>query len=301
MRIDLRYVCRFRYGAAVSESHNAVRVCPATTGSQRLLSYRIAVEPDARILSYVDYWGTRVDTFGVPVDHAELVVAADASVESEAPPPPGDGAPWRGPRPAGDRLADIEFLSSSPHVRWGSEVAGFAADAAAGAATLVEACRAVEEAISARMTYEAGVTEVGTPVDDVFAAGRGVCQDYAHLALACYRSLGIPARYVSGYFAAGGDDGSAGDVETHAWVEVAVDGHGWWAIDPTNRTPVDGRYVKIGHGRDYEDVTPLRGAYSGPRADAELEVAVTVNPRPGDAPSGASPRSASPRSRPVDQ
>lgn len=274
MRIDLRYECRYRYGAEVADSHNAARICPAEAPTQRLLSYRIDVDPGARILSYVDYWGTRVDTFGVAGDHRELVIVAEASVETERPREPSSDSPWRGPRPLENHLDAIELLSPSPHVRWGSEVAAFAADAAAGASTLVDAAAAVSDAVSHRMTYERGATDVGTPVDEVFESGRGVCQDYAHLALACYRSLGIPARYVSGYVA----DGEAyAGVETHAWVEVLVDGHGWWGLDPTNRVPADERHVKIGHGRDYEDLTPLRGVYSGSRADAELAVEVSTS------------------------
>lgn len=274
MRIDLRYECRYRYGAGVADSHNAARICPAGTPTQRLLSYRIDVDPEARVVSYIDYWGTRVDMFGVGGNHRELVVSAEASVETERPTGPSSDAPWRGARPLDDHLDAIELLSPSPHVRWGPEVAAFAADAAAGASTLVEACAAVADAVARRMTYERGATDVGTPVDDVFESGRGVCQDYAHLALACYRSLGIPARYVSGYVA---DASAYAGVETHAWVEVLVDGYGWWGLDPTNRIAADERHVKIGHGRDYEDLTPLRGVYSGSRADAELAVAVSMS------------------------
>lgn len=274
MRIDLRYECRYRYGTEVADSHNAARVCPAETPTQKLLSYRIDVSPAARVLSYIDYWGTRVDVFGVSGAHRELVVVAEASVETERPTEPSSGPPWRGPRPLDDQLDAIELLSPSPHVRWGPEVAAFAVDAADGASSLVEAAAAVADAVSDRMTYERGATDVGTPVEEVFESGRGVCQDYAHLALACYRSLGIPARYVSGYVA---DESAYAGVETHAWVEVLIDGYGWWGLDPTNRVAADERHVKIGHGRDYEDLTPLRGVYSGLRADAEIEVSVSMS------------------------
>lgn len=295
MRIDLRYISRFTYYGTVRESHNALRACPATTGFQRLGTYRVRVEPAAQVLSFTDYWGTRVDTFGVDVDHTELSIIADASVTTGAAGEPTSDVAWRGPFAIDDHMAHFEYLAPSPHVRWGDEVGAFAAAAVTGSGSLLEAVTRVEEAVGTWMTYEPGVTEVGTPVDDVFVARRGVCQDYAHLAVAFYRSLGIPARYVSGYFYS--DDTAVGTapttseivVQTHAWVEVFVDGHGWWALDPTNRVPVGERHVKIGHGRDYEDVTPLRGVHHGQQVDAELGVSVTMSRHPvGGPPSGFS-------------
>ena len=140
---------------------------------------------------------------------------------------------------------------------------------------------AVEAAVGGLM-YRRGRTAVGVDVDEVLSAGAGVCQDFAHLAIAMLRVLGVPARYVSGYlFAADdatGDAGSADEVEveTHAWVEAAVPGFGWWALDPTNRSTVGERHVTIGRGRDYNDVAPLRGVFNGA---PEHELAVNVRMR----------------------
>jgi transglutaminase-like putative cysteine protease len=119
-------------------------------------------------------------------------------------------------------------------------------------------------------------------VADVLAQGKGVCQDFSHLGIAMYRSVGIPARYVSGYlYAADQTVATAPEepeltVQTHAWVEVLVPGHGWWALDPTNASPVGELHVKIGHGRDYEDVMPLRGVYHG-GAEHDLGVQVRIS------------------------
>lgn len=159
----------------------------------------------------------------------------------------------------------------SPHVVWDDAIARIGRDAVSAAATLQEAAIAVKAAVGDLLTYESAATEVGMSVPEIFEQRPGVCQDYSHLALATYRSLGIPARYVSGYLYA--LDSASGDqpegeeeinVSTHAWVEVAVPGHGWWGLDPTNQ--------KIGHGRDYEDVTPLRGVYHGEAESGGLEV-----------------------------
>ena len=170
----------------------------------------------------------------------------------------------------------------SPHVTWDPDDAAFAHDAIGGAARYVDQVHAVVESVGELLTYTPGITEVGTPVEEILEHRSGVCQDYAHLTIASLRSLGIPARYVSGYLYA--SDSAVGDepvddeitVSTHAWVEVPVDAT-WWALDPTNQLPVGERHVKIGHGRDYEDVTPLRGVYHGSSTSAGLEASVAMS------------------------
>jgi transglutaminase-like putative cysteine protease len=146
---------------------------------------------------------------------------------------------------------------------------------------LVSVALGIHRRVGALLAYRPGTTYVGVDVDDVLDRGEGVCQDYAHLAIAMCRSVGIPARYVSGYLftdddASGTDvDSDQVQVQTHAWFEVAIPDFGWLSLDPTNRQAVGLRHVKIGHGRDYDDVSPLRGTYSGP-PDATLDVAVEM-------------------------
>ena len=133
----------------------------------------------------------------------------------------------------------------------------------------------------ASLTYEKGVTDIGTPVSDVLHGGAGVCQDFAHLAVALARSVGIPARYVSGYLFSADDatadrtDQPVVHVQTHAWIEAAIPGTGWFPLDPTNGRKVDEMHVKVGHGRDYDDVSPFRGVHQGV-ASASLEAAVEI-------------------------
>lgn len=283
MRLSLRYVTTFTYDTEVSESHNCLRACPAETPSQRLIRYHVDVSPAARIVSYRDYWGTRVDSFGVVGKHTRLTVAADAEVETSLPSEPNDGGPWR---EATGRDELHEYLARTPHASWTSEITTWASDIASGTDTVVELAVAIKAAVGERLEYSPGVTEVGISVADVFSQGRGVCQDYAHLALAAYRSLGVAARYVSGYLyaaqPASGVTPTADEeieVATHAWVEVHVPGHGWWGLDPTNQLAAGERHVKIGHGRDYEDVTPLRGVYHGAAESGGLEAKVKMSPR----------------------
>jgi len=133
--------------------------------------------------------------------------------------------------------------------------------------------REVADRVHAALAYRSGMTDVGTAAEEALDLGTGVCQDFAHLYLAVIRQLGVPARYVSGYLSAG--QATDEPLATHAWAEVLLPAAGWVGLDIANGRPVDARYAKIAIGRDYADVPPVRGAYSGPRG-ANLDVAVTV-------------------------
>jgi len=175
-----------------------------------------------------------------------------------------------------------EYLASSTHTDFAESVRREAREVIAG---LPDDAAQIGTALSLHvgktLQYVPGSTHVGIDVNEIQRTRRGVCQDFAHYLIALCRGVGVPARYVSGYlFAARGDDPSAPHkdevfVQTHAWVEVAVPGVGWCALDPTNRLVVSARHVKIGHGRDYDDVLPLRGLYHGP-FQHELEVEVRM-------------------------
>ena len=277
MRIDLRYVSSFTYDGPVAQSHNLLRARPTDDRHQRVISYDVDVDPSAPVRSSFDYWGTWVDTFAIVQEHTRLTVAAEAIVETsehEAP-DPDVAAP-------ADPFAFHEYLMPSPHVAWDSVVADFARTSIGGASSYLEQVHGVVTAVGGFLSYTPGVTDVGTSVAEIVEHRSGVCQDYAHLTIAALRSLGIPARYVSGYLYA--TDSAVGDepvddeitVSTHAWVEVPVDST-WWALDPTNQLPVGERHVKIGHGRDYEDVTPLRGVFHGSSTNAGLEASVAMS------------------------
>ena len=281
MRLDICYRTKFSFDALVRESQNELRACPVSDERQQLLDYRVSVEPSARMLSFTDYWGTRVDHFGVTESHAGLEVIAEASVETQDP-------PAHSAAPAMESLGDPdflnehdEFLKPTRHTDWDEAMARQAREvAAADGSNVVGAVTALNEYVGGRLTYEPGATEIGEAITEVLSKGAGVCQDYAHLAVALCRSIGVPARYVSGYLFSsnertGSVDGDLVRVQTHAWFEAAVPGGGWLALDPTNRLAVGRQHVKIGHGRDYDDVPPLRGVYSGP-GTPELDASVEI-------------------------
>ena len=279
MHLEIRYVTRFVYPSPVWDSHNTLRARPRTGEHQTATHYSVEVTPAARIHSHVDHWGTHVDSFGVRAPHDELVVDVRTGVDTLPRPVPEPGIPFDAVREQGFREHNWVFLHPTRHTRWDTDIASVAAETVAGSAGVTEAVEAVVGEVHRRLDYRPGATRVGVDVTEVWGRRAGVCQDFAHLGVAMLRAVGIPARYVSGYFyAADPSVGSSpeGDeitVQTHAWLEAAVPGFGWWAHDPANGLPAGERHVTIGHGRDYDDVTPLRGVYVG---DSEHELGVQV-------------------------
>ena len=282
MRYDIAYRTTIHYDDVVRGSQNELRACPASDAYQQLVAYRVTTHPAARVLAYHDYWGTRVDTFGIREPHVSLEVNAEASVETMPRP-----LVTVSPRVA--ELADpsfrdtyVEYLSRSMHTEWDGDVSAAAERIAAVTGDdVVGIVLALHRFVHTSLQYTPGATYIGVDVNEVLAKAKGVCQDYAHLAVALCRSIGIPARYVSGYFFASSDssgadvDGDEVRVQTHAWFEAAIPDWGWLALDPTNAQQVGQRHITIGHGRDYDDVPPVRGVYSGggrPSTDAVVEI-----------------------------
>ena len=291
MRLGISYRMHFRYLEAVTESQNEVRVRPRDNGCQRVLSYRLTSRPHVKVLAVLDYWGTTVEHLGVRIPHTELELLAEATVETDPRPTPTKAAAVGTQADADFRFAHLEFLAQSQHVHWdsGDAVERRAASAVAGASSVQEMVAAVVADVRETLVYQQGVTDIGITLAELLSGGVGVCQDFAHLATGMLRSVGVPTRYVSGYlFAADETSLDAGtadmvSVQTHAWIEAAVPGWGWWALDPTNGGEVGERHVVIGCGRDYGDVPPVRGAFIGSgtaEVDAEVVIGRQVDVQP---------------------
>ncbi len=279
MRLDIRYRMRFEYDAPVREAHNELRVRPRDLPDQRLLAHRLTSDPIGRVMSFSDYWGTTVDHVGLMAEHMAFEIVAEAAVETRPRPDPAHNSP-------DDYLDDqvrtdeIECMRRSPHVEWTDQLTDVARDATAGNSSVAERVQATVQATRQLITYERDSTHIGISLADLVDGGKGVCQDYAHLNIGLLRSIGIPARYVSGYLfavdeTAVDDTANVVSVQTHAWAEAALPNGRWLPIDPTNDQTVGERHVVIGYGRDYDDVAPVRGVYAGAgrsSVDASVEM-----------------------------
>jgi transglutaminase-like putative cysteine protease len=278
MHLAIRFLTEYRYDAPVADNLNALRVTPATTPTQRVDDFGVRVDPETRLHQHLDYFGTQVIEFGVSRPHEHLSIDVRARVKTSTPADPPE-APWADLEAAPYRSAGGEFLlldSGDPDELTLDELVG-----ASRAETPLATVRRLVEVIPERFEYQAGVTYVGSTVADLLEAGAGVCQDFAHLALLLLRRHGIAARYVSGYLWAppnGDDSVDSAEVETHAWIEALMPADGepvWVSADPTNRTLGGESHVKIGHGRHYADVPPVKGVFRG-AAGAELSASVKM-------------------------
>jgi transglutaminase-like putative cysteine protease len=280
MRFSLRYHAEYRYDGPVFDQHNVLRVKPATTPLQRVRGFRLTVEPSARTRTYADYFGTEAIEFNVPGEHERLAITAEAEVTTQAPSEPV-AASWEATRGKDYTDAGGEFLLHTDDEPGNGVLDDLHAAVRADAPheTLLRVCQVIPD----RFEYRRGVTFVGSTVDDLLAGGAGVCQDFVHLALILLRQQGIAARYVSGYLFATPENGGGDSVEvdTHAWLEALLPGTdggepGWVGADPTNRRLAGEQHVKIGHGRFYGDVAPIRGVYKGSATGSEHEVSVKM-------------------------
>jgi transglutaminase-like putative cysteine protease len=273
-RIAVRHRTGYLYAESVRASYNEARLTPPSLEGQRTLQADLTVTPAVRPLRYVDYWGTTVHAFDIHVPHTELVVLATSTVETAPPrPTPADvGWPDLADRAIQDRFA--ELLAASPYVPAEPEIAEVGRSLRAGSTPVRAGLRAAEWTHQT-LRYERGATHVYTSSAEARAAGKGVCQDFAHVTLALLRAIGLPARYVSGYLhpVVEAEVGETTAGESHAWVEFWAGD--WVAVDPTSLADVGSRHVLLARGRDYADVRPLSGIYSGPAAE-ELGVTVEV-------------------------
>jgi transglutaminase-like putative cysteine protease len=280
MNYAIRYLTTYRYDSEVVDNLNALRVKPATNSNQRCDEFGVRLTPEVRLHRHADYFGTEVVEFEVSQPHRELRIDVRARVSTREAPAPPQGT-WAGLADPLYREAGGEFLLQSDDPGSHHVLTELLAEAGAAEHPLAMLSR-VAELIPDRFEYRQGATYVDSTVGDLLDGGAGVCQDFVHLGLCLLRRQGIAARYVSGYlFAAPADGGEESvEVDTHAWLEalLPVPGGGepvWVGADPTNRGLAGEHHVKIGHGRHYADVPPIKGVYRG-SAESELEARVTM-------------------------
>jgi transglutaminase-like putative cysteine protease len=280
MNFAIRYLTKYEYDADVVDNLNALRVKPQASAHQRCDEFSVRLAPEVRLHRHADYFGTEVVEFEISHPHRDLAIDVRARVSTRpVPTPPQAG--WEALRSPAYREAGGEFLLHTDDAPGHPALEQLLA-AAGAAATPLDAMLRISQLIPDRFEYRRGATFVDSGIADLLEAGAGVCQDFVHIGLCMGRHLGIATRYVSGYLFTTGSDASGESVEgeTHAWLEalLPLSGGGdavWVGVDPTNRQPAGETHVKIGHGRHYADVPPIKGVYRG-AATAKLDARVTI-------------------------
>jgi transglutaminase-like putative cysteine protease len=287
----------YAYSSQVSSSRQIAHLRPREASWQRVLSHRLEIEPRCTERGEgVDYFGNRFERFFVDEPHHRLTVRAvsEVAVGPSAPavtasPPWEVAASASGSWAAGADLSVEQYRLASPAVPILARTRAYAAPSFPTARPWLEAVFDLTRRIQREFAYDQRATTVTTSVAEVLELKRGVCQDYAHLMLSALRGLGIAARYVSGYVLnRSRTDGTrlTGADASHAWVSAHCPGLGWVAFDPTNGKLADQEFITLGWGREYLDVTPLRGVVLG-AAEQHLSVAVKVTQVAAGAPPGA--------------
>jgi transglutaminase-like putative cysteine protease len=273
-RLSIEHVTSYEYEGEVLASYNEARLSPAREPTQMVLDHRVDVRPSVPVMRYVDYWGTEVSAFDVHEPHGRLIVAARSLVETVGTVSGVTDTEWEvlSDEEARDRF--YEYLHPSAHVPIDESFREVAMEIAS-ARTPRETVEAVSTWVRERLAYEAGATDVSTNARSALELGRGVCQDFVHVALALLRAAGIPARYASGYLHPDVDAavGAAVTAQSHAWLEAWTGS--WQRVDPTSGADVAQQHVLVARGRDYGDVSPLKGVYNGPAAHSS-DVQVTI-------------------------
>jgi transglutaminase-like putative cysteine protease len=273
-RMRVVHTTGYAYKSSATASYNEARLTPRSNTRQNVILNRVETVPATRSYRYIDYWGTAVTAFDLHAPHTELTVTSSSVVETERPEPPVEKVTWEDLQSQGviDRFDEV--LRPSEYTPASKRIAGVGRritklhdpqDAVVAAAQWARS----------ELDYIPGTTGVHSSGLDALEKGRGVCQDFAHLSLMLLRGMGIPGRYVSGYLHPKREAvvGKTVEGRSHAWLQAWTGG--WWNYDPTNDTEITEQYVSVGVGRDYADVSPLKGIYSGQGA-TDLDVIVEI-------------------------
>jgi transglutaminase-like putative cysteine protease len=281
MKLEISHMTRYHYAFPAMESVNEIRLTPSTNHRQSCYQHTVTVNPCVSLYSYDDFFGNRVHSFSVADPHQELVIQTKSIVVTDE---------YESERKQTLSLEEqlkllhseqfinrhAEYLMDSKYTYIDPEVAKpFTGGELKG--SIDKQLKLISEAVFTHFEYDPYATHVKTTIAEIVNLRRGVCQDFAHLMIALCKNIQVPARYVSGYHFVGDLQGGHADYEqaSHAWVEAFVPGIGWVGYDPTNNGEINWRYVKLCHGRDYDDIVPVKGIYRG-SDQQKLEVVVDV-------------------------
>jgi transglutaminase-like putative cysteine protease len=265
----------YAYKGPVTASYNEARLTPRSDSRQNVIVNRVETAPATRSYRYVDYWGTAVTAFDLHAPHAELEVTSSSVVETDKPEPRISTASWTDLNSYAVLDRYHEVLMPTTRYTPVDKRTDKIAKQIAKSHDPHHAVLATVEWVRNELQYVPGTTGVHSSGLDALKEGKGVCQDFAHLSLILLRTMGIPARYVSGYLHPNFDAavGESVEGESHAWIQAWTGS--WWNYDPTNDTEINEQYVSVGFGRSYADVSPLKGIYLG-QGSSDLDVVVEM-------------------------
>jgi transglutaminase-like putative cysteine protease len=275
----------YLYSAPVSLCHTEVHLAPRENQAQKTLSHELTITPEPSFsISRNDYFGNQMTCFSIHEPHRTLTIESRSQIDlrPEEPPHAGLTPAWEkvreetGLRATEETFRASEFVFRSPFVKITPEFAEWARPSFAPGRSILEAGFDLCHRIASDFKYDPRATTISTPVDEVLRLRRGVCQDFAHLMISCARSMGLPARYISGYLRSG--ETTFGAEASHAWCALFCPGFGWLEFDPTNDVMPQKNHVTIAWGRDYSDVAPVTGVALG---GGEQIINVSVDVRPG--------------------
>ncbi len=291
MKYRITHTTKYSYSQPASVCHNMVHLSPRTKSNQSVSQFRLLVTPDPlSTSSQQDFFGNRVDYFSIPNPHLGLTISANSHVEVTS----GQdqellkkSPSWETVQSQLNQCSDNEMLLASQLsfpsrlIPDNTNFAAYAQESFAAGRPIVEACQHLTERIFREFEYDSRATTVSTPAEEVMRTKSGVCQDFAHLQIGIIRSLGLAARYVSGYLRTNPPPGQqrlVGADASHAWIGVYCGSEiGWVDFDPTNNLIPSEDHITVGWGRDYSDLCPIQGVFIG-GGDSTMQVSVDVEP-----------------------
>ncbi|HUO10127.1 MAG TPA: transglutaminase family protein [Phycisphaerae bacterium] len=284
---NIRHVTRYIYEEAVPVCHNVAHLLPRASPRHEWRFAEVDISPAPAVRTdREDYFGNRLTFFAIQEPHLELEVTGRGQVAIEPRSElPKTKVSWEEARDqfairGSELLGEMQFSLDSPYVHSTEEVAAYGRESFAAGRPLVEAVLDLTARIHRDFAYDTKTTTVSTTLPEVMKARSGVCQDFAHLQIGCLRAMGLAARYVSGYLLTSPPPGKprlVGADASHAWASVWVPGEGWLDVDPTNNLVPSDKHITVGFGRDFGDVSPLRGVILG-GGRHQIEVSVDVAP-----------------------
>lgn len=298
MKLNISHITQYTYAEPIVNSVNEIRLTPCTNERQACYNHSISIEPNALLYAYEDGFGNKVHAFSITEPHTKLTIKTSMTVVTtetfnHSPQKKSvklsyaDSWALLGTQQFKDQF--IEYLIETPYTTPSADIIELMNTIPTFAViqgnqtnanptiSIKKWIETLVDHIRVHFVYDPEATNVNTTPAEMIISKRGVCQDFAHLMITICRSRGIPARYVSGYHFVGDLQSASSEFEqaSHAWVEAYIPEKGWCSFDPTNFAPFDDRYVKIGHGRDYNDIVPVKGIYQG-TSEQSLSVIVDV-------------------------